>query len=57
MLAVNKCDNVAKADLLAAEFWALGLEPVAVSAISGSGGCGPLLAGWPGQGWARAQGG
>ncbi len=37
VLAVNKCDNVAKADLQASEFWALGLEPVAVSAISGSG--------------------
>ena len=36
-LAVNKCENAAKADLQAADFWALGLEPIAVSAISGSG--------------------
>jgi GTP-binding protein len=36
-LAVNKCENSAKADLQAAEFWELGLEPVAVSAISGLG--------------------
>eukprot|EP00884_Botryococcus_braunii_P023684 jgi/Botrbrau1/99/Bobra.0022s0088.2 len=37
LLAVNKCENVQKADLLASEFWALGVEPVPVSAISGSG--------------------
>jgi len=37
LLAVNKCENVALADVQAADFWALGLEPVAVSAISGSG--------------------
>ncbi|GAB4813056.1 hypothetical protein N2152v2_000102 [Parachlorella kessleri] len=37
VLAVNKCDNVAKADIQASEFWGTGLEPVAVSAISGSG--------------------
>ena len=36
-LAVNKCENVAVADQQAADFWALGLEPIAVSAISGSG--------------------
>ena len=36
-LAVNKCENAAKADLQAADFWGLGLEPIAVSAISGSG--------------------
>eukprot|EP00887_Chlorella_sp_A99_P006783 scaffold2.g6783.t1 len=36
-LAVNKCENAAKADLQAAEFWGTGLEPVPVSAISGSG--------------------
>lgn len=36
-LAVNKCENVGKADEQAAEFWATGLEPFAVSAISGSG--------------------
>lgn len=37
VLAVNKCENAAKADLQAAEFWGTGLEPFAVSAISGSG--------------------
>jgi len=37
LLAVNKCENAALADVQAADFWALGLEPVAVSAISGSG--------------------
>ena len=37
VLAVNKCENTAKADLQAAEFWGTGLEPIAVSAISGSG--------------------
>ncbi|PSC70640.1 GTPase Der [Micractinium conductrix] len=37
VLAVNKCENAAKADLQAAEFWSTGLEPFAVSAISGSG--------------------
>ncbi|EFN51402.1 hypothetical protein CHLNCDRAFT_37436 [Chlorella variabilis] len=37
ILAVNKCENAAKADLQAAEFWGSGLEPIAVSAISGSG--------------------
>ncbi len=36
-LAVNKCENAAVADQQAADFWALGLEPIAVSAISGSG--------------------
>lgn len=36
-LAVNKCENVRKADEQAAEFWSTGLEPIAVSAISGSG--------------------
>lgn len=36
-LAVNKCENAAKADEQAAEFWQYGLEPVPVSAISGSG--------------------
>ena len=39
VLAVNKCENAAKADLQAAEFWGSGLEPIPVSAISGSGGC------------------
>lgn len=37
LLAVNKCENVAKADQQTADFWASGLEPIAVSAISGSG--------------------
>jgi len=37
VLAVNKCENQAKADLQAAEFWDMGLEPFPVSAISGSG--------------------
>ncbi|KAL4446309.1 hypothetical protein ABPG77_003116 [Micractinium sp. CCAP 211/92] len=37
VLAVNKCENVGKADLMAAEFWGTGLEPIPVSAISGSG--------------------
>ena len=32
-LAVNKCENAAKADLQAADFWGLGLEPIAVSAF------------------------
>ena len=36
-LAVNKCENAAVADQQAADFWALGLEPIAVSAISGTG--------------------
>lgn len=37
VLAVNKCESSAKADLMASEFWELGLEPLAVSAISGTG--------------------
>ena len=36
-LAVNKCENVAKSDEQAAVFWEFGIEPIAVSAISGSG--------------------
>lgn len=48
VLAVNKCENAAKADLQAAEFWGTGLEPVPVSAISGSGGWGSLGLAWPG---------
>lgn len=36
-LAVNKCENARKADEQTAEFWSTGLEPIAVSAISGSG--------------------
>lgn len=37
VLAVNKCENVGKADEQAADFWALGLSPIAISAISGTG--------------------
>ncbi|CAK0734487.1 hypothetical protein CVIRNUC_000438 [Coccomyxa viridis] len=37
LLAVNKCENPQKADLQIADFWQLGLEPIAVSAISGTG--------------------
>lgn len=37
VLAVNKCENVQKAELQAAMFWELGMEPLAVSAISGFG--------------------
>ena len=37
VLAVNKCENVRKADEQSAEFWSTGLEPIAVSAISGFG--------------------
>ena len=38
VLAVNKCENAARADLQAAEFWGMGADPVAVSAVSGTGG-------------------
>lgn len=37
VLAVNKCENAQKADLMASEFWELGLEPLALSALSGTG--------------------
>ncbi|KXZ52494.1 hypothetical protein GPECTOR_9g538 [Gonium pectorale] len=37
MLAVNKCENSAKADQMVADFWGMGLEPHAVSAITGTG--------------------
>ncbi|GIL87075.1 hypothetical protein Vretifemale_15230 [Volvox reticuliferus] len=37
LLAVNKCENVAKSDQMLADFWATGLEPHAVSAITGTG--------------------
>ncbi len=30
LLAVNKCENVAKADTMAADFWELGLQPMTV---------------------------
>ncbi|KAL6745897.1 P-loop containing nucleoside triphosphate hydrolase protein [Haematococcus lacustris] len=36
-LAVNKCDNVAKADMMLADFWELGMEPFPLSAITGTG--------------------
>ncbi|KAK9916427.1 hypothetical protein WJX75_002446 [Coccomyxa subellipsoidea] len=36
-LAINKCENPQKADMQVSEFWELGLEPIAVSAISGTG--------------------
>ena len=32
-----RCENANKADLMASEFWELGLEPMPVSAISGTG--------------------
>lgn len=37
VLAVNKCENVSKADEQAAVFWEFGIPPIAVSAISGTG--------------------
>lgn len=37
ILAVNKCENSAKADIQTAEFWGLGLHPIPLSAISGTG--------------------
>lgn len=37
VLAVNKCENVQKSDLMASEFWELGLEPLTLSALSGTG--------------------
>ncbi|GLC45491.1 hypothetical protein PLESTM_001741600 [Pleodorina starrii] len=37
LLAVNKCENSAKADQMVADFWITGLEPHAVSAITGTG--------------------
>ncbi|KAG2485786.1 hypothetical protein HYH03_015497 [Edaphochlamys debaryana] len=37
LLAVNKCENSAKADQMVADFWGMGLEPRAVSAITGTG--------------------
>lgn len=37
VLAVNKCESPTKGLLQTTEFWALGLEPIAVSAISGTG--------------------
>eukprot|EP00210_Caulerpa_lentillifera_P000067 g63.t1 len=37
VMAVNKCDNGSTADIEAAAFWELGIEPYPVSAISGLG--------------------
>jgi len=37
VLAVNKCENVAQQDMMLSPFWSMGLEPVPVSAISGTG--------------------
>ncbi|KFM22528.1 GTPase Der [Auxenochlorella protothecoides] len=37
LLAVNKCEAPGSGDLQAAQFWGLGLEPIPVSAISGTG--------------------
>ncbi|XP_058766415.1 uncharacterized protein LOC131640015 [Vicia villosa] len=37
ILAVNKCESPRKRIMQASEFWALGFEPIPVSAISGSG--------------------
>jgi len=36
-LCPERCENANKADLMASEFWELGLEPIPVSAISGTG--------------------
>lgn len=37
ILAVNKCESATQGELQAASFWNYGLEPLAVSAISGVG--------------------
>ncbi|KAK9803201.1 hypothetical protein WJX73_002761 [Symbiochloris irregularis] len=37
MLVVNKCESSRSGEMQAADFWTLGLEPMPVSAISGSG--------------------
>ncbi|CAK8575860.1 unnamed protein product [Lathyrus sativus] len=37
ILAVNKCESPRKRIMQASEFWALGFEPIPVSAISGTG--------------------
>ncbi|KAH6776451.1 GTP-binding family protein [Perilla frutescens var. hirtella] len=37
VLAVNKCESPRKGILQASEFWALGLSPLPISAVSGSG--------------------
>eukprot|EP00898_Chlorokybus_atmophyticus_P008828 jgi/Chlat1/8947/Chrsp94S08254 len=36
-LAVNKCESPTRGELQAAEFWRLGLQPIPVSALSGTG--------------------
>ena len=37
ILAINKCESSTQGELQAASFWNYGLEPLAVSAISGVG--------------------
>jgi GTPase len=37
VLAINKCESATVGEVQAAEFWGYGHEPLAVSAISGSG--------------------
>lgn len=37
VLAVNKCESEKQGDVLASQFWGYGHEPLAVSAISGTG--------------------
>ncbi|MEW5316153.1 MAG: hypothetical protein WDW38_007539 [Sanguina aurantia] len=37
LLGVNKCENTMKSDLQVADFWELGVTPIAVSALSGTG--------------------
>jgi GTP-binding protein len=58
-LAVNKCDNAPRADEQAADFWGMGLEPLPLSAISGSGeSAAPAKCGvWGGVGWGVGWGG
>lgn len=37
VLVVNKCESATQGDIQAAQFWEWGLEPLAISAISGTG--------------------
>lgn len=37
VLVVNKCESATQGDVQAAQFWEWGLEPLAISAISGTG--------------------
>ena len=37
ILAINKCESATQGELQAASFWNYGLEPIAVSVISGVG--------------------